>query len=469
MPNNLLKLDTLQRMGNIARTVKKSVRDGWENTLTGLGVKGKDKRLGGRGVWSIPLETELEQTYASSDIAERVVDLLPAEALREGIQFKADESVDEDILKKFDDYMDALYVNERFQHAWSWGRLYGGAGIFLAIEDGRKLNEPVDFDNIKTVRSLVVLSRYELVSQDVDDDIFSSNFGLPRLYILASRQNSKQSSQEIHWTRLIRFDGKPLPRNLFIQNNYWGDSVLTRLFNSLNNYNLANDSAATILQDFRTSVLKLKDLYTLLQEADGKKLLEERIELMNLSRSVLNTVLLDSEDEELLNLTSTVTGIGEVLDRVEARLVAAADMPATVLLGVSPTGGLSGKGESENRDWYDRISHQQEQYLRPKLQYFFELLIRAKEGPSQGNEIEDFSFLFNPLWQQSDDEIADTRLKVAQTDALYIDRGVVDPTEVAKSRWGKGEYSMETTIDMEQRKLLEGNDGNEPTEDNNAS
>jgi len=43
------------------------------------------------------------------------------------------------------------------------------------------------------------------------------------------------------------------------------------------------------------------------------------------------------------------------------------------------------------------------------------------------------------------------RRTVAETDAIYIDRGVLDPTEVAISRFGGDRWSMNTLIDTKAR------------------
>src|SRR3546814_8149453 len=40
------------------------------------------------------------------------------------------------------------------------------------------------------------------------------------------------------------------------------------------------------------------------------------------------------------------------------------------------------------------------------------------------------------------------------TDSMYIDRGVLTPSEVAISRFGGNKYSMNTEIDMEAREAM---------------
>lgn len=75
---------------------------------------------------------------------------------------------------------------------------------------------------------------------------------------------------------------------------------------------------------------------------------------------------------------------------------------------------------------------------------------------------------FGSLWQLDENEEADIRLKVAQADAVYLDRGVLDPAEVAISRFGGDKYSMETEIDLDARPNSKP-DENEPNDEDSES
>ena len=182
------------------------------------------------------------------------------------------------------------------------------------------------------MKALTVLSRYEAMNQQIEDDITNPNFGLPRIYQLTPRVASGNGSIHVHHTRLIRFDGSPLPRRQFTTNNYWNDSVLTRLYNVLRNFNLSHDSAASVMQDFKVGILKINGLADLVVQ-DDEKVLKDRIEIMNLSKSILNTIVLDAENETYENLTTQLSGIEGLLKAVDNRMVSATGMPHTLILG----------------------------------------------------------------------------------------------------------------------------------------
>lgn len=431
----------LHRLLDLGSSMK---NDGWFNVLTGLGVRGKDKRIGAQVLWLPFTETDCENLYGHDDVAAKVVDIVPEQAFREGYEIKVpEEAGGVDTQKKIMEEIERLDVDSKFEETWKWARCYGGGAIFIDADDSTDLAKPLNPAAIQTIKNLVVFNRFELNYMKIDSNIHSKNFGFPESYMISSSHGA--NTQEIHYSRFIRFDGVKLPTRLFIQNNYWGDSILNRLLNALRNFNLAQDSAASTLQDFRQGILKLNNLADMLASGDDA-LVKQRIEIMNLSKSVLNAVVLDAENEDYTYISNQLSGADGLLDRVTQRLVIATGMPHTVVLGDSPS-GLGASGESEKKDFYDQISSLQESILRPRLVRMFDLILAQKVGPTGGKPIPNLTFDFRPLWQMSSKEDAEVKKLTAETDQIYIQNGVVDPSEVAISRFGGDTYSTETSID----------------------
>lgn len=436
-------------LAKILKLTRSFKNDGWFNSLTGLGLAAKDKRVGMNIQWERLAETEVETLYAQDDIAGKVVDIIPNEGTRAGIELKAE---DPNVVAGIKDEKDRLMVNHKFERAWRWARLYGGAALFIALDDGiEDLKEPLNLERIRTVKSLTLLNRWELIPDQISKGISSPNFGMPETYQISPRTSSQEDAGSIfvHHTRLIRFDGVELPRILHESNEYWGDSVLTRMFNVLRNFNLAHDSTASVLQDFRIGVLRLKNLADMVA-GDDSNALKKRIELMNLAKSVMNSVVLDAEDEDFTNLQTNLSGIKETLEAVNNRLVAATRMPHTIILGEGSTGNLSGAGDSEKEQLNDLVSAEQERVLTPAIDRAHELIMAQKMGPTRGKQVA-LVWGFNPLTQLDSQEQSELHFKQAQADALYIDRGVLGPDEVAQSRFGGDEFSVDTKIDTDAR------------------
>ena len=435
-----------QGMAKPIATILKQRIDGWSNLLSGLGVKGKDKRVDIDFTYDPLTEIDAEYLYAADDISSKIVDLLPEDAIREWIELKgfSDQKIEQGVAAK----MDSLSARSRLKEGWQWGRLYGGAGVYMTIDDGMDPQEPVNERRIMEVKSLTPLTRYELVPYQINSNLDSPFFGQPEIYRLQTSQPTDFVERYIHHTRLLRFDGVVLPRRLRIQNQWWGDSVLTRVLGSIKNYNAAHDSAVSALQDFSVGVFQIKNLAELIssgQEAQVKT----RLELMNYSKSVIKSIVMDL-DEKFEHQSKSLSGVPEVMKQANSRLVVASNMPHTKILGESPS-GLGADGSSEERNWYDNVKTQQKIVLRPVLDTLIRYIYLSKRGPTGGIVPEGASYEFVPLWQMSDPERAAMELQVAQKDQIYIQTAVLDPHEVALSRYGGEKYSMDTVINEEAR------------------
>jgi hypothetical protein len=203
-----------------------------------------------------------------------------------------------------------------------------------------------------------------------------------------------------------------------------------------------------LLQDFAQAVFRIKDLAELVA-TDRDDVVIKRAQLMDMMRSTVNGILLDTE-EEFERKTTSLAGFHELLQQLSLRLAAAADMPVTLLMGQAPS-GLNATGDSDIRFFYDRVRGKQKTQLKPRLERLLKIVFNAKQGPTRGLEPENWSLKFNPLWQTTDKEQADTRNVQANTDKIYIDAGVVSPEEIAASRFGGDEYSYDTVLDFERR------------------
>lgn len=432
-------------MSSIIEKVQKALKlDGWNNVLTSIGIKGKDKRMSATVQWERGDRDSFDHFYSADDVAGNIVDIVPDDAFTKGYKLKGID--DPKTLEAIMDVGRKLKIDERFLEAWKLARVHGGAGIIKVTEDA-KMELPMPSG--KKLLALNVVDRWDLQinSTDIDGDITSPTFRDALRFNLQVSEGTKSIFIPIHGTRVVKFDGAFLPRRLMRQNQYWGDSILTKLYNPIRNYQISNDAAALTVQDFDIPVLKLKNLAQLMTANCDDQVIK-RLEMVNLSKSIAKMIVLDADMEEFDHKSRNVTGLADILNKVEARLVSASKMPRTKLLGES-AGGLGSTGESQQTDWNSFIESQQQNFLKPRLLEVYRHIIRT-EFPKVNAESIDIEF--NPLWQMSETEMATMRKTVAETDALYITNQVVDPTEVAISRFGGDKYSTDTVIDESLRK-----------------
>jgi len=417
--------------------------DGWGNVLTLKGTS-QDKRTATKfnaGVTAGMSFAELADLYVYNGFMRRIIDLIPAEMLRAGFCVSGDEE------RHIESRFEELKASKVFNEALCWNRLYGGSIIFMGINDGQvDLTQPVNKKNIQEVMFLKAFDRYRINYSQADyyNDPSEPKYGQVRIYNISPIGLSPFS---VHESRVLRFDGETIPEELRVQNQGWGGKTIDRIYESVRALGNVYDNVELITEDFIQSTLQISNLGDLIASGREEEI-KKRLNIMDLSRHILNTLLLD-KDEIYTKSASTVTGLPDVIDRFIKAVSFAEGIPASILLGEEPA-GLNSNGDSQLRQFYDRIHADQTNTLNPVYEKLFEYFFLEKnENEYNGIEPEDWSIAYNKLWEPSAKEDAETKRTIAETDNIYITNGTLTPEEVAISRWGSGVYSPETVLQTE--------------------
>ena len=423
------------------------------NAITGLGTK-KDKSeyFALRSPKQLS-EAELEALYYDP-LCRRVIDIYAEAAVTEQPTIKLGEETEDydGILKSFENYLEEIDFYAYIEEALKLQRIYGGAALFLVLDDGLEPSEPVVPERVRGIADLVPLSRREIVPHDYN----YLNYRKPELYRIST---SKAVTTEndlnyllVHNSRVLRLDGLYLPWRQRLLNEGWGQSYLQPFYEVWKRYRGATDGMATMLNEMDLFVHKIPGLASKVT-AGNEKALKTRLEANALARSLYGGMALDTE-EEVSFASRSLGGAQEIFDRLTDDLVAAADMPKTLLFGTSPAGGLSESGKYEDKSWAASVERFQTHSLRQPLNQFFQLVMAMPEGPTQGQVPEEWSVYFPPYYSESDSDKAELRSKVANTDKLYVEMGVLTAIEVRKARFSGTEYSIETALQEEEEERL---------------
>jgi len=390
--------------------------DSWQNLLSGLGT-GRDKSTYNHLAPNDRFHPEyLEQLYVNDDIVARICDLVPSEMLRQGFSIKVN---DEDFA--WEGLSDVL------RDALVKARIFGSAFIYIGADDGQAQEQALILSKIRGVRFLNVLSPKDLSHHSFFGDAQQANFGQPELYRL---NNSRQyQSTSIHSSRLISFFG-----TLPLHTRQFPPSILQRIYPVLQQFHTAWQATAHLMSDAAQGVFKLKGLHSAVASNRSEELLK-RMELVDMSRSISRSILLDAEDEDFRRDSYGFAGIPEILEKMMLRLSAAARLPVSLLMGQAPA-GMNATGESDIRFFYDQVRAEQEG-LKPKI----EGLIKIKVGDENAK----VSIDFPALWQMTDREKAELRRMEAETDRIYLQEGVLLPEEVAIKRFSSGDFTVDIT------------------------
>jgi phage-related protein (TIGR01555 family) len=421
------------------------------NALTRMGTSRDRSSYTAIAPVSLLQEEELDSLYVSSWLCRRVVDLVASEATRAGWGITVGGEVNEAQKKRLDKLVsagEALGIRDHVREALRMARHHGGAVIVLLLNDGLPISEPVDPKRLRSIRGLYAMDRWRIWPAPG-----WSGVGAPDRYQFVVYQDDdlkragmdeKEIGVPIHSSRLLRFDGDPLPQRLKSQNNWWGVSVLQSLWEVFKRYETGQKSGSAILDDFSLFVQKIKGLGQMV--ANGKEAaIQARLELNGLCRSVLGGIAIDADGEDVAWITRSLGGIDTVIGKLETEVQGASRIPHTKLWGASPS-GLGADGRSEDAAFAMETAQQQQDHLDRPLRQFYELLAACSRGPSPMKLPEDWKIDFHATFALSDSEEAELRSKQATTDTTYIREQVLTPTEVALARFSGAKFSMETTL-----------------------
>lgn len=500
-------------------------QDSWTNLATGLGDAIRDKRLVAKPHMNLLRQQEAEILWRSDDMAARIVEKIPHDAMRRGFIFSTrpdsgvkvaeDESTDEESIdgrtaqewasevpgavaetrplgpgtmgkpsrndangitdptmavagnddankaKEIEQAvagrLKKLKARQAVLEALKLERAYGGSAIFLGTVDRSRgpqksiTARKLDLNLTSELRFLTVLTPMELVPYRCYGDPLAPNYGQVAVWTMVPKSkgiNPRPSVLRVHSSRLIIFGGIRTSRFMIELHRGFGDSILNRCVNHIRNFSTSYDSAAVLISDFAQAIYKMKGLVELLQ-ADGNNMIQKRAAAMSYVRSVLNAVLIDS-DEEFERKQTPVTGLPDLLDRMANRLAASSGMPVSMLMGEAPA-GLNSTGEV-NADWYnENVEDVQIDRAQPALERIVEVELRSTDGATKGKEPDGWNVSFPSLTTPDESEKAKNRLADAQADSAWIAAGVLHPEEVAKSRFGGDTYGSEIKLDEEVR------------------
>lgn len=428
--------------------------DDWINLITGMGNVLRDRRLS----TAVNSPTELaqqdfEDLFAGNSLARKICISPAMNTFREWFTITGEEDLDEGLQNKIDE----LSIKQKLIEAFTWARLHGGCVIVLGVDDGLDPIEPLRMDTIKSFTWLNILTRWEIMPVRYYSDPFKPKFGEAEIYEITGVNVPGDGGIEshgklIHESRLLRLDGAMTTRRRSIANNGWCDSVFTAMYEDLRAWGHVLSACETLVTDFSQAVYKYKGLAQAIA-ANGAELIQARAAVIDMARSVLGAMVIDADGEDFQRQTTNITGLPELWDRFQAQVSSAVDIPITVLFGRSPA-GMNATGDSDMRNWYDRLAAERSLYIAPSIEKLIKILFLSKDGSTNGKEPENWRIKWNPLWQETMTEILGNRKTQAEIDAIYIGVGVIDADEVTESRFGASEYSFDTNVDTTIRREM---------------
>ena len=140
-------------------------------------------------------------------------------------------------------------------------------------------------------------------------------------------------------------------------------------------------------------------------------------------KSLYSLMLLD-QNEQWKRQEVNLTYLPDIIRTYLAICAGAGDIPVTRMLG-DPPKGMNATGDSDIRNYYDRVSVDQNMHIKPALARLDQVLVRSALGTYDDT----IFYNWNPLWQMDQMQRADIATKKANAFKIDADSGLI-PTEV---------------------------------------
>jgi phage-related protein (TIGR01555 family) len=449
----------LQRLDEVAHEEPR--RDGWMSALTGIGTDARDKRRS-HSFTSAPLSyATIASLWDQNDVTAKAIELPSQECFSEGYEIEIPGEGDyKDLKEELEDFVTGVELDYALEEVWQYKRAFGGGAALIGADDNLTLDKPLDPTRVRSVEYINVFEPLELEPVKLYSDPASKNYGKPEFFRLVPLEDTgasygqakkarppKKGSNIVHESRLLVFRGIRASRYYVPTSEispYWGASVIPRFYEILRDHGVAYSGAGLLATDVSQPIIAIDGLKEMVGKNEEK--LRARAAAIEMSRSIARAILIDANKERYERQTTQLSGIPELLDRLDKRLSAAIGFPLSILLNYDPV-SLGKPDTGEFQQWHKIIRALQRREMTPRIKRVLNLGMRTMRQRKIPKKIE---LCWRDLMPLTAPQQAELELTQARTDTLQVKNGAIYPEEIRKSRW-KGGWSQRTQIDEKKK------------------
>jgi phage-related protein (TIGR01555 family) len=343
--------------------------------------------------------------YASSGMLRKVIAIPADDRVREWRDWQADKEA----IALIEAEERRLQLQAKTKQAEILRGIGGGAMILITAGSH---SEPLTPDQIKAggLVAINVVSRWQIQGKDWVTDLADPAYGTPRMFSISS---STSGEQLIHPSRVVAFRGEPIPMGtgVSMEEAYWGDSRLLRVFTEVERSDQTQAWFAALVRKAKLLRFGIPKLSDFTASAEGTAKLMSRVALIAEGENSLNASVYDMGDgegganpgEKIDDYQITWAGIPAVMDAFDQRVAAVADIPFTRLMGRSPA-GMNATGDHDTDNWNKMVASGQKLETRPCLEQIDPILLRSAGVAAP----DDVTWRFAPLDTPTEQEEATT-------------------------------------------------------------
>ncbi len=339
--------------------------------------------------------------FKENDFAKKIVSSILDDSLKNGIIFEEDNEENQNKISE-------LGLLEKIYEAGINGNVDGGCVLLLVTDRTESLGSlSREMGENEKIISLNILMKDEFESIEVNGDIYSNSYYKPEYY----NYKNKEAKVKIHHSRVIVFNGRKLTKKEYEANKYWHESMLSKeIIKSVQAASRANEAISEAIEKLKKEVLTLSSFFDLMLSSDlGFSEIENTVKKIFENIDNKNRVVLDS-DSTLTTLGVSLSGYGDVFDKILEYLCALTDLPRQKLLAAPSGSSISENAQGDQELYYDRVYTYQTRILRPIIVKILKHL-----------EIKNPNFSFQSLFQKTDLDRAEESNKAVEFEERVVD------------------------------------------------
>lgn len=403
--------------------------DGYTNMVNKYGTTQDNSTRYGYQYENAVSDFELVQLYEGDGLFSKIIDRPAEEAVKHGLNI---DFGDGEISDYVDQRLDDIGYETAFSTAEKWARLYGGSIIVMLINDGGRLEDPVNWDRACEIDELRVYERAvvqpEYLSLQTIEILQKTERGIkfdePEYYQVSSRYGLFR----VHRSRCLLFKNGKVPEQSTNENyREWGIPEYVKMKRALRDCQIGHEDGVKLLERSAQAIYKMKNLANLLSTEAGESKVINRLQVIDMARNILNSIAIDNDGEDYDFKNLTLAGVKDVIDSTCNMLSAVTNIPQTILFGSSPTGENS-TGESDLENYYNLIENIQKQNMKANTRILIDMIL--KQGIKEGviADIPKYKVEFGSLWSKTEaEQIANDSSKAAigktkaETAKIYLE------------------------------------------------
>ena len=325
-------------------------------------------------------------------------------------------------IEEIEGRLKSLNIKSKVQKLIELELIFGRSQLFIDLKGAENtLDNPLQIDSnslkkgclngFRVIEPVWTTPSAYNASNALDDDFFH----VRQWFVLGER---------VHNDRLITLVMRPVSDMLKPVYNFGGVSMYQLMKPYVERWQRTVDSVSELVYTFSITGLKT-DMESVLSEGTDASSIITRAALYTKLRDNQGLMLLDKDSEEFFQLNTPLSSLDLLLQKAQEQMAAPSHTPLVKLLGITPS-GLNANSEGEIRVYNDYISSLQEVHIKPIV----EKIINLIQIDLYGDIDDQIIFVFNPLEQMNDEQMAVINKTNAERDAIYIQNGILSQEEI---------------------------------------